>query len=155
MAESKEELISLLTEMKQESKKAGLKLNIQNTKIMSSHSITSWQITGEITKIVTDFILGGCQITADGDCSHEIKRHLLLGRIAMTYLDSILKSWDIYFANNGLNNQSHGFSSSPVWTWKLDYKEGWALKNWCFKSVVVGEYSWESLALQGDPSSPS
>ena len=92
MAESEEELKSLLMkEVKEESGKFGLKLNIQKTKIMASHPITSWQIDGETMETVTDFILGGSRITADGDCSHEIKRHLLLGRKAMTNLDSILK----------------------------------------------------------------
>jgi len=94
MAES-EELKSLLMKVKQESEKAGLKLNIQKTKIMVSSPITSWQINGERMETVTDFIFGGSKITADGDCSHEIKKHLLLGRKAMTNLDSILKSRDI------------------------------------------------------------
>ena len=92
MAESEEELKSLLMEVKEESERVGLKLNIQKTKIMASCPITSWQIDGEI---VSDFILGGYKITADGDCSHEIKRRLLLGRKVMTNLDSILKSRDI------------------------------------------------------------
>ena len=95
MAESKEELKSLLMKVKEESEKVGLKLNIQKTKIMASGPITSWQINGETMEIVTDFILGGSKITADGDCSHEIKRRLLLGRKVMTNLDSILKSRDI------------------------------------------------------------
>ena len=95
MAESKEELKSLLMRVKEESEKAGLKLNIQKTKIMASGPITSWQIDGETMETVTDFILGGSKFTADGDCSHEIKRHLLLGRKAMINLDSILKSRDI------------------------------------------------------------
>ena len=92
MAESEEELQSLLMKVKEESKKVGLKLSIQKTKIMASGPITSWQINGET---VSDFILGGSKITADGDCSHEIKRHLLLGRKVMINLDSILKSRDI------------------------------------------------------------
>ena len=96
MAES-EELKSLLMKGKEESDKVGLKLNIQKTKIMVSSPITSWQINGETMEIVRDFILGGSKITSDGDCSHEIKRHLLLGRKAMTNLDSILKSRDITF----------------------------------------------------------
>ena len=95
MAESEEELKSLLMKVKEKSEKAGLKLNIQKTKIMASGSITSWQIDGETMEIVRDFIFLGSKITADGDCSHEIKRHLLLGRKAMTNLDSILKSRDI------------------------------------------------------------
>ena len=94
MAESEEELKSLLMKVK-ESEKVGLKLNIKNTKIMASSPITSWQIDGETMETVTDLILGGSKITADGDCSHEIKKHLLLGRKAMTNLDSILKSRDI------------------------------------------------------------
>ena len=92
MAESEEELKSLLMQVKEESDKTGLKLNIQKTKIMTSGPITSWQIDGETVETVTDFILGGSQITADGDCSHEIKRCLLFGRKAKTNLDSILKS---------------------------------------------------------------
>ena len=95
MAESEEELKSLLMKIKEESEKVGLKLNIQKTKIMASGPITSWQIDGETMETVRDFIFLGCKITADGDCSHEIKRHLLLGRRVMTDLDSILKSRDI------------------------------------------------------------
>ena len=95
MAESKEDLKSLLMKVKEESEKAGLKLNIQKTKIMASGPITSWQIDGETMETVIDFIYLGSKITADGDCSHEIKRHLLLGRKTMTTLDSILKSRDI------------------------------------------------------------
>ena len=95
MAESKEELKSPLMKVKEESEKVDLKLNIQKTKIMASGPITSWQIDGETVETVADFILGGSKITADGDCSHEIKRHLLLGRKVMTNLDSILKRRDV------------------------------------------------------------
>ena len=95
MAESKEELKSLLMKVKEESEKSGLKLNIRKTKIMASSPITSWQIDWETVETVSDFILGGSTITADGDCSHEIKRCLLLGRKVMTNLDSIFKSRDI------------------------------------------------------------
>ena len=95
MAESEEELKSFLMKVKEESEKVGLNLNIQKTKIMASGPITSWQIDGETVKTVSDFILGGSKITADGDCSHDIKRPLLLGRKVMTNLDSILKSRDI------------------------------------------------------------
>ena len=95
MAESEEELKSLLMKVKEESERVGLKLNIQKIKIMESGPITSWQTEGETVETVADFILGGSQITADGDCSHEIKRCLLLGRNAMTNLDSILKNRDI------------------------------------------------------------
>ena len=95
MAESKEELKSLLMKVKEESEKFGLKLNIQKTKIMGSGPITSWQLGGETVETVSDFILGGSKITADGDCSHEIKRCLPLGRKVMTNIDSVLKSRDI------------------------------------------------------------
>ena len=95
MAESEEELKSLLMKVKEENEKVGLKLNIQKTKIMASGPITSWEIDGETMETMSDFILGGSKITTDGDCSHEIKRHLLLERKAMTNLDSILKSRDI------------------------------------------------------------
>ena len=95
MAESEKELKNLLMKVKEESEKVGLKLNIQNTKVMASGPIPSWQIDGETVETVSDFILGGSKITADGNCSHEIKRHLLLGRKVMTNLDSILKSRDI------------------------------------------------------------
>ena len=137
MAESKE-LKSLYIKVKEESEKVGLKLNIQKTKIMASGPITSWQIDGETVETVTDLILLGSKITADGDCSHGIKRHLLLGRQVMTNLDSILKSRDKthynivitlqlikinekkkkqrhYFANRGLSSKGCGFSSSHIW----------------------------------------
>ena len=100
MAESEEEQKSLLMKMKEESEKVGLKLNIQKTKIMASRPITSWQIDRETVETVSDFILGGSKITVDGDCSHEIKRRLLLGRKVMTNLDSILKSRDITLPKN-------------------------------------------------------
>ena len=99
MAESEEELKSLLLKVKEESEKVGLKLNIQKMKIMASSPITSWEIDGEIVETVSDFIFWGSKITADGDCSHEIKRHLLLGRKVMTNLDSIFKSRDITLPN--------------------------------------------------------
>ena len=95
MAESEEELKSLLMKVKEDSEKVGLKLNIQKTKIMASGPITSWEIDGETVEIASDFLFGGSKITTDGDCSHEIKRRLLLGRKVMTNLDSILKSRDI------------------------------------------------------------
>ena len=101
--------------MKEKSETAGLKLNIQKTKIMASGPITSWQIDGETVETVTDFIFLGSKIIADGDCSHEIKRCLLLGRKAMTKIDSILKSRDITLPKKGTYSQSYGFSSSHVW----------------------------------------
>ena len=100
--------------VKVESEKVVLKLNVQKTKIMASGPITSWQIDGETVETVSDFIFGGSKITADGDCSHEIKRCLLLGRKVMTNLDSILKIRD-YFANKGPSSQGYGFSCGHVW----------------------------------------
>ena len=133
-----EELKILLTKVKEESEKAGLKLNIQKTKTITSSPITSWQIDGET---VTYFIFLGSKITADGDCSHEIKRCLFLGRKAMTKLDSVLKSRD--------TSQSFGFPSIHAWIWELGNKEGWTLKNWCFQIVVL-ENSWEPCGQQRD-----
>ena len=114
MAKSKEELKNLLMKVKEESGKAGLKFNVQKTKIMASGPITSWQIDGETMDTVKDFISLGSKITTDDNCSHEIKRRLLLGRKVMTNLDSILKSRH-YFASKGPSSQSYGFSSSHVW----------------------------------------
>ena len=108
MAESEEELKSLLMKVKEESEKVPLKLNIQKTKIMASGPITSWQINGKTMGTVKDFILLGSKITADGECSHKIKRHSLLERKAMTNLDSVLKSRH-YFADKGPSSQSYGF----------------------------------------------
>ena len=112
MAESEEELKSLLMKVKEESEKVGLKLNIQKTKSVASGPITSRQIDGET---VTDFILGGSKITADGDCSHEIKRRLLLGRKVMTKLDNMLHSRDITFVNRSSSVEGYGFSTGHVW----------------------------------------
>ena len=103
---------------------------------MASGPITSWKIDGETVETVSDFIFLGSKITADGDCSHEIKRHLLLGRKVMTNLDSIFKSRD-YFANKGLSSQGYGFSSYHIRMRELDYKGSWAQKNWCFWTVVL------------------
>ena len=114
MAESEEELKSLLMKVKEESEKVGLKVNIQKTKIMAS---------GETVETVSDFNFWGSKITADGDCSHEIKRCLLLGRKVMTNLDSILKKQRHYFANRGLSSQGYGFSSGHVWMREMDCEE--------------------------------
>ena len=150
MAESEEELKSLLMKVKEESEKAGLKLNIQKMKIMAAGPITPWQIDWET---VRDFSFGGSKINADGDCSHEIKRHLLLGRKAMTKLDSILKSTNIIFVDKGPSSQSYGFSSSHVGC------ESWAIKKAECQRIdafeLVLEKTLESLGLQGDPTSPS
>jgi len=131
--------------VKEESGKVGLKLNFQKTKIMASGPITSWQIDGETMEMVTDLILGGSRITADSDCSHEIRRHLLPGRKAMTNLDSILKSRDSTLPTKGLSSQSYVFSSIHVWMWELDYKESWAQKNWHFWTVVLKKTLESSL----------
>ena len=114
MAETKEKVKSLL-KVKEESEKAGLKLNTQKVKIMAFGPITSWQIDGEIMDILTDFILLGSKITADSDCSNEIKRCLLLGRKVMTILDKHIKKQRHYFVDKGPFSQSYGFSSSHVW----------------------------------------
>ena len=143
MAESKEELKSLLMRVKEDSGKAGLKLNIQKTKIMASGPITSWQIDSEKIETVADFIFLGSKITADSDCSHEMKMHLLLGRKAMTNLDNILKSRGITLANKRLYSQSYGFSSTHVQIQELDHKE--TLKNWCFWIVVLEKTLESSL----------
>ena len=115
MAESEEELKSLLRKVKEESEKVGLKLNVQKMKIMASGPITSWEIDGETVEIMSDVLFLGSKINADGACSHKIKRHLLLGRKVMTNLDSILKSQRHYFANKGPPSQGYGFSSDHVW----------------------------------------
>ena len=107
-----------------------------STKIVVSDPITTWQIDGKTMETVIDFIFLGSKITADGDCSHEIKRHLLLGRKAMTNLDRILKQRH-YFADKGLSSKSYGFSSSHIWMWDLDYKESWALKNYSTSAFPV------------------
>ena len=115
MAESEEELKSLLVKVREENEKVGLKLNIQKTKTMASGPITSWEIDGETVETVSDFILGGSKITADVDCSHEIKRCLLLGRKVMTNLDSIFKSRDVTLPKKVLSSQGYGLSSGHVW----------------------------------------
>ena len=137
MAESEEELKSLSMKVKEDSEKVGLKLNIQKTKIMASGPITSWQIDGETMETVTDFILGGSKITADGDCSLEIKRCLLLGRKVMTNLDSILKSRDITLPTKVHLVKAMVFPVVLYGCESWDYKESSALKNWCFQTVVL------------------
>ena len=125
-----EELKSLMMKVKEESKRAGLKLNIQKAKIKVSCPITSWQIDAETMEIVRDFIFLGSKITADGFCSHEIKRRLLLGRKAEQPRQRIEKQRHC-LADKGSSRQSYGFSSNHVWMWVLGYKEVWAPKNWC------------------------
>ena len=136
MAENKEELKSLLVKVKEEREKAGLKLSIQKTKIMVSGPITSWQINGKTMETVIDFIFLGSKITADGDYSHEIKRHLLLGRKVMTNLDSILKSREITLPTKVHVVKAMVFPV-VVYRCELDCKESWMLKNWCFWTVML------------------
>ena len=149
MAESEEELKSFLMKTEEESEKAGLKLNIQKTKIMAFGPISSWQIDGETMETVTDFIFLGSKITVDGDCSHEIKRHLLLGRKAMTNLDSILKSRDITLLTIVHLVKSMAFPvvmyGCKSWTIKKAECEELMLLN-----CGVGEDCLESPGLQGD-----
>ena len=170
MAESKEELKSLLVKVKEESEKAGLKLKIQKTKIMASSHLTSWQIDGETVETVSDFIFLGSKITADGDCSHEINRHLLLGRKVMTNLDSILKSRDITLSTKVCLVKAMVF---PVVmygceSWTIKKAEHWridAFELWCWRRLlrvpwtartsnqsilkeISPEYSLEGLTLK-------
>ena len=152
MAESEEELKSLLMKVKEESEKVGLKLSIQKTKIMSSSPITSWQIDGETVETVADYFLGS-KITADGDSSHEIKRCLLLGRKVMTNLDSILKNSDVTLPTN-----VHLVEAMVLWVIMYGC-ESWTLKKAEYRVIDalncgVEEDSWESLGLQTDLSSP-
>ena len=136
MAESEEEL-KTLDESERGEWKVGLKLNIQKTKIMACSPITSWQIDGETVETVADFIFGGSRITADGDCSHEIKRHFTPWKESYDQPRQHIEKQRHYFANKGPSSQGYGFSNSHVWIWELDYKESWALKNWCFWTVVL------------------
>ena len=159
MAES-EELKSLLIKVKEESEKVGVKLNIQKTKIMASGPITSWQIDGETVEMVADFILGGSKITADGDCSHEIKRCLLLGRKSYDQPRQHIKKQRYYFVHKGPSSQGYGFSSSHVWMWELDYKESWVLRIdafelWCWRRLLrvpwIARRSNQSILKQISP----
>ena len=167
MAESEEELKSLLMKVKEESEKVGLKLNIQKTKIMASGPITSWQINGET---VTDFILGGSKMTADGDCSHEIKRHLLFERKVMTMLDSILKNRDITLATKvhivkpmvytvvlygceswTIKNAEHQkIDAFELWCWRRLLRVLWTTRgsNQAILKEISPEYSLEGLMLK-------
>ena len=140
--------------VKKESRKAGLKLNIQKTKIIASSPITSWWIDGETMEIVTDFIFLGSKVTADGDCSHKIKRRLLLGRKVMTNLDSILKSRDITLPTKVHLAKAVVFPvvryGCESWRmWELDYKESWAPKSRCFWTVVLEKTLESPLDCKG------
>ena len=152
MVESEEELKSLLMQVKEESEKIGLKLNIQKTKIMASGPITSWQIDGETVETVSDFIFRSSKITADGDCSHEIKRRLLLGRKVITNLDSMLRSRD-----TTLPTKVH-LVKAMVFPVVMSGCERWrklSAEELMLLNCGVGEDSCGSLGLQGDPTSPS
>ena len=170
MAESKEELKTLSMKVKEESEKVGLKLNIQKTKVMASSPITSWQIDGESLETVTDFIFLGSKITADGDCSHEIKRHLLLGRKAMTNLDSILKSRDITLPTKihlvkvmvvqvvmygceswTIKKAEHQrIDAFELWCWRRFLRVPWTARrsNQSILKEINPEYSLEGLMLK-------
>ena len=115
---------------------------------MASGPITSWPTDGEKMETVIGFIFLSSKITVDGDCSHEIKRCLLLENKAMTHLDSILKNWDITLRTMVCLSQSYGFSSSNVWMWELDHKDGWALKNWYFQTVVLEKTHESPLGIK-------
>ena len=154
MAESEEELKSLLRKVKEESEKVGLNLNIQKTKIMASGPITSWEIDGETVETVSDFISGGSKTIADGDCSHEIKRRLLLGRKVMTNLDSIVKSRDITLPTKVCLVKA---MVVPVVMYEC---ESWTVKKAKRRRIDAFElWCWRRLlrvpGLQGDPTSPS
>ena len=154
MAEGKEELKSLLMKIKEESEKAGLKLNIQKMKIMGSSPITSWQIVGETMETVTDFIFLGFKITADGDCSLKIKTCLFCGRKSSTNLDSILKSRDITLPMKVHLVKAIVFPASCMDV-RVGLKRKLSAKELMFFNCVIGEDSWESLGQQGDQTSQS
>ena len=137
IGESKEKLKSLLLKVKEESEKAGLKLNIQKTKIMASIPLNSWQIDGEKVETVTDFIFLGSNITADDDCSHEIKRCLLLRKKHYDKPRQHIKKQKHHFPDKGLYSLSYGFSNSHVQMWELNHKEGWVLKKLCFQIMML------------------
>ena len=170
MAESEEELKSLLMKMKEESEKVGLKLNIQKTKIMASGPITSWEIDGETVETVSDLIFGGSKITADGDCSHEIKRCLLLGRKTMTNLDSILKSADITLPTKAhlvkvmvfpivtygckswatKKPECQRIDAFELWCWRRCLRVPWTARrsNQSILKEITSEYSLEGVMLK-------
>ena len=153
MAECEGKLKHLL--MKEESEKVGLKLNIQKTKIMASGAITSWQIDGETMETLTDFIFLGSKITADGDCSHEIKKVLAPWKKSYDQPRQHTKKAETLLCQKCLSSQSYGFSSGHVWMWESHYKESLSAKELMLLNCGVGEDSWESLGLQGDKTSQS
>ena len=145
MAESVDELKSLLMKVKEESEKVGLKLNIQKTKIMASGPIISWQIDGGIVETVADFILGGSKIPADGDYSHEIVKTLVPWKKSYDLSRQHIIKQRYYLVNKGPSSQSYGFSGIHEWMWELDYTENWAPKNWCFWTVALEKTLESSL----------
>ena len=150
MEEREQELKSLSMKVIEESEKVVLKFSIQKMKIMASGPIASWQIAGEAMETVIEFIFLGFKITADSDCSHEIKRHLLLGRKAIYDKPrQHIKKQKHYFANKDTSSQSYDFSSSHLWMWQLDHKESWVLKNWCFWFVVLDRTFKSPLDCKG------
>ena len=150
MAESEEVLKSFWMNVEEETEKAGLKLNIQETKIMASLPITLWQIEGEKVEAVTYFIFLGSEISVDVDYSNETKRLFLLER-KLWQTEIMYWEAETSLANKGLYSQSYGFSRSYVQTWELNHKEGWVPKKWSFQNVMLD--SWESFGLQGDQTS--
>ena len=140
--------------VREESEKVGLKLNIQKTKIMASGPITSWEIDGETVETVADFIFLGSKVTADSDCSHEIKT-LTHWKESYDQPRQHIKKQRHYTVNKGPSSQGYGFSSSHVWMWELDYTESWAPEELMLLNCGVGVDCWESLGQQGDPTNPS
>ena len=154
VAESEEELKSLLMKVKEESEKVGLKLNIQKTKIMASSPITSWQTDGETMETMTDVNLGDSRMTADGDCSHEVKKTLAPWKKSYAQPRQHIKKQRHYCANKCSSSQSYSFSSSHVWMWELDHKR-LSTKELMLLKWGVGEDSSESLGVQGDQTNTS
>ena len=154
MAEREEELKNLLMKMKEESEKIALKLNIQKTKIIAFSPITSWQIDGETVETVADFIFLGSKNHCSEWLQPQNQKTLALWMKSYDQPRQHVEKQRHYFAYKGQYSESYGFPSGHVWMWELDHKEGWALKNWCFWTVLL-EDSWESLGLQGEQTSPS
>ena len=145
----------ILMKVQEESEKAGLKVNIPKTKIMTSGPDASWQIDGETMETVTDFFSWAPKSLQMVAAAMKLKKTLAPWKKSYDQRRQCIKKQRHYFSDKGPSSQSYGFSSSHVWMWELDRKEGWALKNWCFLNCAVGEDSWDSLGLQGDPTSQS
>ena len=145
----------ILMKVQEESEKAGLKVNIPKTKIMTSGPDASWQIDGETMETVTDFFSWAPKSLQMVAAAMKLKKTLAPWKKSYDQHRQCIKKQRHYFSDKGPSSQSYGFSNSHVWMWELDRKEGWALKNWCFLNCAVGEDSWDSLGLQGDPTSQS